>query len=77
MLDGRCTCQEEIEACHSVTIVVKRAGERTSELVCALVTLRVLGEDAVLQAVFLTWQISIFFYMCSFYLGIEFTLMLL
>lgn len=77
MLDGRCTCQEEIWASHSVTTVAEGAGERTSELVCALVTLKVLGEEAVLRAVFLTWQISIFFYVCSVYLGIEFILMLL
>lgn len=40
MLDGRCTCQEETEASHSVTTVAKGAGERTPELVCSLVALK-------------------------------------
>lgn len=43
VLAGWCPPQESIEARHSVITVGEGAGERTSELVCALVALKDLG----------------------------------
>lgn len=43
LVEGWCTPQEPVEASHSVITAEEGAGERNSELVCALVALEDLG----------------------------------
>lgn len=64
VLVGWCTPQESIEASHSVITVGEEAGERTSELVCALVALKDLGRGCYPADCILTQQISIFLCVC-------------